>query len=228
LGSLVGLRTNPRLLHISVLAAFGAGALIAALTVELVAPTVIALEEGAGAIYHGDPYSHFFALVTGAVLGGILFVILDQLVNAHGGFLRKTATSLAHFRGAKHARLKELVEKFSQFPLLQQVPAHHVDVLVSMVRPVTFHDGEVIGNQGEDPDSLLFVLEGTVSAARDGRPAGEMGPGNVVGIIPFLTQLPYPGTATVKGTLIGYTLTKEDFDRLRSLSPAFDQASRGR
>ena len=45
LGSLVGLGTNPRPQFISVMAAFGAGALIAALSVELVAPTVAALHE---------------------------------------------------------------------------------------------------------------------------------------------------------------------------------------
>ena len=43
LGSLAALRTNPRPQFISVLAAFGAGALVAALSVELVAPTVFAL-----------------------------------------------------------------------------------------------------------------------------------------------------------------------------------------
>ena len=44
LGSLVGIQTNLRPRLISTLTAFGAGALIAALSVELVAPTVFALE----------------------------------------------------------------------------------------------------------------------------------------------------------------------------------------
>ena len=43
MGSLVALHTNPRPQLISILAAFGAGVLIAALSVELVAPTVFAL-----------------------------------------------------------------------------------------------------------------------------------------------------------------------------------------
>ena len=90
MGSLVALRTNPRPQFISILAAFGAGALIAALSVELVAPTVFALHEETGTPHHGEPFTHFFALLIGALLGGILFVILDQLVNAHGGFLRKS------------------------------------------------------------------------------------------------------------------------------------------
>jgi len=53
LGSLAALRTNPRPHFISLLAAFGAGALVAALSVELVAPTVFALHAEAGSAHPG-------------------------------------------------------------------------------------------------------------------------------------------------------------------------------
>ena len=43
MGSFVGINTRLRPLYISILAAFGAGALIAALSVDLVAPTVEAI-----------------------------------------------------------------------------------------------------------------------------------------------------------------------------------------
>ena len=52
LGSVVGLRTKLKPNTISVLAAFGAGALLAALAVEIVAPTVFAL---AVAAVHSPP-----------------------------------------------------------------------------------------------------------------------------------------------------------------------------
>lgn len=226
LGSLVGLRTNPRSLSISILAAFGAGALIAALSVELVAPTVAALEKESVASHHGDPHANFFALVVGAILGGVLFVVLDQIVNAHGGFLRKTATSIAFFQTGKRRRMQKLLEDLSRFPLLQSVATDHVNTLISLVRPVAFNAGEVITRQGKDIDSLLFILEGTVSAARDGQHLMEAGGGNVVGVIPFLTELPSPATATAKETVTGVSLSRADFERLRLLSPEFDRACR--
>jgi CRP-like cAMP-binding protein len=200
--------------------------LIAALSVELVAPTVFALHQEAGASHHGDPYAHFFALLIGAVLGGILFVILDQLVNAHGGFLRKTATSITYFRIAERERQEKLVEKLSQLPLLQNVSAQHVNALVSMVRPMGFNDGEVMARQGEEANLLFFVMKGAVSVTRDGSSVGESGPDNVIGIIPILTQIPNPGTVTAKGPVTALALSKENFDRLRNISPAFDQACR--
>jgi CRP-like cAMP-binding protein len=226
MGSLVALRTNPRPQLISVLAAFGAGALIAALSVELVAPTVFALHEEGGTAHHGEPLTHFFALLTGTVLGGILFVILDQLVNAHGGFLRKTTTSIAYFKTAKRERQEKLVEKLSQLPHLQNVSAQHVNALVSMVRPVGFHDGDVMARQEEDADVLFLVLEGKVSVTRDGSFLAELGPDDVIGIIPLVTRVPYPGTATAKGPVTALALSKEDFDRLRNISPDFDEACR--
>ncbi|MHC1741576.1 MAG: cyclic nucleotide-binding domain-containing protein [Syntrophobacteraceae bacterium] len=225
LGSLVGLRTNPRPLYISILAAFGAGALIAALSVELVAPTVAALEHEALAS-HGDPRTNFFALVGGAILGGILFTVLDQVVNAHGGFLRKTATAITFFQTNKRRRLQRLLTDLSRFPVLQRVPADHINTLITLVRPVSFRPGEVLAGQGKDIDSLVFILEGTVRATRDGQLLGEAGGGNVLGIIPFLMELPSPGTVTATEAVTGVSLGKEHFERLRGLSPEFDQACR--
>lgn len=226
LGSLVGLHTNPRPLFISILAAFGAGALIAALSVELVAPTVAALDHQAPASPHGAPLTNFFALVVGAVLGGILFVVLDQVVNAHGGFLRKTTTAIAFFQTSKRRRLQKLLKDLPKFPFLQQVPSDHINVLVAHVLPVSFHPGEVITRQGKDIDSLVFVLEGSIRAERDGQELAEAGGGTVIGVIPFLTGLPSPGTVTAGETVTGLCLARNDFEHLRRVSPEFDQACR--
>ncbi|MBV2092787.1 MAG: Crp/Fnr family transcriptional regulator, partial [Candidatus Thiodiazotropha sp. (ex Ctena orbiculata)] len=66
----------------AILMAFGGGALLAALTIDLVASAV---EEG-----------HFYALAAGAMVGGLLFIGLNQLVNDYGGFLRKASTTIYH------------------------------------------------------------------------------------------------------------------------------------
>ena len=226
MGSLVALRTNPRIQFISILAAFGAGALIAALSVELVAPTVFALHEESGTPHNNQPFIHFFALLIGLVIGGILFVILDQLVNAHGGFLRKTATSISYFTIAERKRQEKLVEKLSQLPLLQNISAQHIDTLVSMVRPRSFCDGEVIAKQGEDADALFFVIEGSVNVTRDGSSVDASALDNVIGLVPILTQISYPVTITAISPVTALVLSKEDFERLRNISTAFDQICR--
>jgi len=226
LGSAFGLQTKPRPVYISVLAAFGAGALIAALAVELVAPTVFALEESAGSSHRGNPHTNFYALVAGAVLGGTLFVLLDRLVNAYGGFLRRTSSTIAYFTARKYNREMERLQEVSRFPLLKDLSPEHINSLVTMVHPVKFGAGEVIAKQGDAGTELIFIIEGTVDAITASGLKAEFGPGNVVGMIPLIMGVPYPGTLTGREGVTGHSLSKVDCDRLRTLSPEFDQAAR--
>ncbi len=234
LGAWVGIRKLPRPTALSILAAFGAGALFAALTIELVAPKVTAISHGSGAHPSVDAYNHFFALLVGLIIGGILFVVLDQIVNAHGGFLRKTAATLAHLREDKRLRMKESLEELSKFALVRTLSAEHTNALVEMIRPVTFYDGEEIAKAGQEVTALYFIKSGTVqiihdanvSLPQDSREIDEFGPGDVIGLLFLLTDSPTILSAAAKGTVGGFELAKENFTRLRQLSPEFDRACR--
>lgn len=226
LGSILGLQTKPRPVLISALAAFGAGALIAALSVELVAPTLFALQESTGASLHGDPYTNFYALVTGAVAGGIIFVLLDQLVNSHGGFLRRTSSTIAHFTTQKHNQRKELLHELSRFPLLKDLSPEHVNSLVTVVHPVKFDVGDVIAKEGDPGTELVFITNGTVDGISDTGLETEFQSGNVAGLVPLIMGVAHPGTLTVREDVTGLSLSKDDLDRLRTLAPEFDEAVR--
>ncbi len=82
LGAMLALKWTPKPRILASFMAIGAGALLAALTIDLVA---VSVSKG-----------HFYPLAIGMIIGGIFFVSLDKLVNSHGGFLRKTATILTH------------------------------------------------------------------------------------------------------------------------------------
>jgi len=226
MGSLVGINTRLRPIYISILAAFGAGALIAALSVDLVAPTVEAISLEGRRSHHGDPHLNFFALIVGALLGGIIFIVLDQVVNARGGFLRKTATTLAYFRSSNRQRMQKLLEDLSQCSLLQNFPTKNVNTLLKMVQYVTFNDGEVISTQGEEAEFFYLITKGKVTAKIDDKPFAELSPGDVIGVLPFLSRTPYLATGIAKGDVECLALSKEDFERLRQFSPEFDQACR--
>ena len=161
LGSLVGLKTRLRPAYISAMQAFGAGALIAALSVELVAPTVLALGGESGK-HHGNPHAAFYALIFGAVIGGTLYILLDQLVNARGGFLRKTTTSMQYFRVIKKKRQMKLLKELSRIPLLQSLSSEHINTLVNAVRPIAWLDGEVIYKEGDRASEVTFILDGRI------------------------------------------------------------------
>ena len=65
---------------IGLLSAFGAGALIAGVAVDLVAESI--------------KHEQYAMLALGAVLGGVLFTALNRVINARGGFMRKASTTL--------------------------------------------------------------------------------------------------------------------------------------
>jgi CRP-like cAMP-binding protein len=221
LGSLVGIKMNPRPRLISALVAFGAGALIAALSVELVAPTVFALESPEGGSTHGKPIAGFLALVAGAVAGGLLFTLLDRLINVRGGFLRRTSSTISYLTQRRRDRQMATLEDLAGFTLLAKLPPEHVNTLVSMVRPVHYADGEVIATQGEPGTELVFVTEGTVVTETEDVPKARFGKGSVLGVIALVTERPLPATGIAESAVKGYALSKAGFQHLREMSPEF-------
>ncbi len=226
LGSFIGVQTNPRPSLISLLAAFGAGALIAALSIELVAPTLFELEATEQTSHHGNPYANFYALVLGAAAGGILFSLLDRLVNARGGFLRRTSSTISYLTARQRDREMAMLDQLSGFPLLKDLPSEHINTLVTMVRPVAHKAGKVLLSEGDPGSELIFSVEGSLDVFRDGGLKHEFGPGTVIGVLALIMEQPHPGTGIVKEAISGYSLSKVDFDRLRELSPEFDAAVR--
>ena len=75
LGTITSAFWKPGDRAIAFLMAFGGGALLAALTIDLVGS---ALEKG-----------HFHILALGCIIGSLLFIGLNRIINDHGGFYEK-------------------------------------------------------------------------------------------------------------------------------------------
>ena len=139
LGAWAGLRFRPRPGVAALLAAFGAGALIAALTIELVAPTVAAVHEPGA---HGE--TAFWILVVSCLLGGLLFVALDRRLATRGAFLRRMSTAIAHFTKVDRERDEERLKELCAIPLLRALPVSEVAVLSHDVRELALEEGDVL------------------------------------------------------------------------------------
>jgi zinc transporter ZupT len=106
MGAIAGLAFKPGPKVTAAFTAFGAGALLAALSVELIAPTV---EEIVGHAASPTGMAHdkhtaletMGALLLGCIGGGFLFYTLDELINSKGGFLRKVGTTITFLRHKK-------------------------------------------------------------------------------------------------------------------------------
>lgn len=133
---------------VAMLMAFGGGALLAALTIDLVGS---ALEQG-----------HFHALALGAVLGGLLFVGLNRVVNDYGGFLRKVSTTVYHLRRKQHQRLQRIARQLRRVDLFAELPAEDFRALAAAIRAMDFDGRRWLYQPGDPPDGLYIVLDGEV------------------------------------------------------------------
>jgi zinc transporter ZupT len=219
LGSIVGLNVRFQRRYIAIFAAFGAGALIAALSVELVAPTVLSLGESGRA--------HFYALVAGATLGGLLFVALDAVINHKGGYLRKTATTLAFVAKRRRQAVRNVLQAVLEAPPFDTLPPDLTETMADMLESVDFKRGELIVGPGKESSRTYIVLAGEVDVEISGNPGGTFGPGTLVGLLLCLVpELAKLATVTAKSDAKCLALKFEDVNRLRTLSSDFDDACR--
>lgn len=205
----------------AVLAAFGAGALIAALTLELVAPTVMTLHEPNG---HGS--GPFWVLLGSSLVGGVLFVVLDHLLSTRGAYLRKISTSIAHFTALDRRRDKELIQDLCAVPILRELPTSEVRKLIHDVNEERLSPGEVLFRQGEASDALYLVRSGQVRLDQHGSPVETVRAGAILGELPLLTGSPRGFTATADGPLVVLELRRDRVESWRAGSAAFDAGLR--
>ncbi len=215
LGSLLGVRLRPPALVTSALTAFGAGALLAALSVELVATTVLDRSAGHAALIG--------ALLAGAICGGLLFVSLDSLVSSGGGYLRKTATTLSFLGRRQRRRSSALLKELSRIRFLRKIPPQEIQVLVNLVLPEEFADGSVLFRQGDEGDKLYFIEKGRIQLFESGKTIDELGEGDVVGEIALLTGARRTAEARALGKVMVLSLSRANFQRLRETMPELDR-----
>ena len=148
LGAVTALFWKPRDRIVAAMMAFGGGALLSALTIDLVGE----------ALGRGE----FYPLAFGCIIGGILFVVLNQLVNNQGGFLRKTATTINYLKREKLKEFKRVFKRMSQVPLLNQLPPEEIQALLPYISSRTYKNGSTIIRQGDPGDSFFIVEHGEV------------------------------------------------------------------
>ena len=227
LGSWVGLKFKFSAKQISILAAFGAGALLAALSVELVAPTTLALAGGHDD--HSTGTSSFYALLIGCITGGLLYVLLDKAVNSKGGFMRKTSTLMSYYKKQQNRQQEEILTKLSRIPLFHNFPTDRVNDLLTRITPKKYKKGEVLLEQGSDAFELLLVLEGEASffLRGDGEPI-VISPKQhaIVNLLPMLTNKPVMADLVANEQVIALSINRGHFEELRKISPDFDHVCR--
>ena len=94
--------------------------------------------------------------------------------------------------------------------------------LAAELDPVRLTRGDILVRQGDDADRMFIVVSGRFAVRLDGRsaPISEIGPGQPIGEIAFLSGGSRTATVQALRDSLVLQLTREDFDRLVAKSPA--------
>jgi CRP-like cAMP-binding protein len=227
IGSLIGVTARLPRAAVGLLAAFGAGALLSALAIELVAPTIAAFTGAATEDERLRESGHFLALIAGCVAGGVIFVLLDQIVNAKGGYLRKTAYVMSKVAIEREKFHESALAEIMHVPIFFNLPPDSMAIILNHLRPRFFTEGESIFSCGEASHGLYLVRKGTLEIHHpDHEKPIELGHGEIVGEISLISHRPYSADCVAKTNVELMLLTPNDVESVRKQVPEFERQLR--
>ena len=181
LGAFTARVWKPTNFVLGLLTAFGAGALLSAVTIDIVAP----------AVEHGE----FGWLAAGAVAGGLAFEGLNRSINERGGFLRKASTSLTFLRDREQRRIRETLGDLERIGVFDGLPDRELDTIARAFRSERIDPHEDLYRYGEPCDHLNVLAEGSMTlTTSDG--TEELHPHQAFGHLAFVSGTRHRSTAT--------------------------------
>jgi MFS family permease len=102
-----------------------------------------------------------------------------------------------------------------------------LDRLASQLEPVRLAAGETLFEQGAQGDHFYLIATGEVEVLVDGRPVALERPGEVLGEIALLRDVPRTATVRARSESELYSLGREPFLAALTAHPASDAAARG-
>lgn len=227
LGSALGLIWQPRPRVTAAFTAFGAGALLAALSIELIAPTVMEFvaqkQTLTGQAGDHDKILEFVFLLVGCVAGGLLFYFLNEALNSSGGYLRKVSTTISYFNRQRKSRYTQMLKRISKISLFRSITPEHIDILVRHIRHSQIKAGKHIFYEGNMVHKLYLIESGEVEILKNGTKIKILGPGNFLGETAMLSREPIAYSSLALSNLKVFELSYNDLIQLKDSCPEFHE-----
>lgn len=199
LGAITSRLWKPTNFILGLLTAFGAGALLSAVTIDIVAPAV---EVG-----------EVIWLSGGAIVGGLSFEALNRAINSRGGFLRKASTSLTFLRDREQRRRRAVLEGLERIDIFDGLPDRELDAIARAFRTGRIDSGDTLYRSGDPCDHLNVLSRGEILLST---PHVEipLQPFQAFGHLAFLSGTHHRSSATAQSDSEVLRLSR---DRLRSV-----------
>jgi putative peptide zinc metalloprotease protein len=130
----------------------------------------------------------------------------DRLVKARFALRQKVGASVAR------------VDLLRKMPLFAELDGQQVQVIAATMNEQAYETGQVIIRQGQIGETFYVIQSGrvqvTVEQAGEHKVLAERGPGEYVGEIALLLEVPRTATVTALTPVHALTLHKRDFDQV--------------
>ena len=231
IGVVIGLYGRPSRRTNAIIMAFGTGALIQALALELAFEGAERLIEEA----HLSGLVSWCWVAAGFVLGGVLYSLGNHWLDDYGAALRHPALTKLYLLRQKRERSADLLGRLARVDLLCSLPPEEMEEVLLCVQPVRVAAGETIFRQGDTGDALYLIDQGEVavlvnnsasntSTAPNAVPLARLAAGQSFGETALLTGEPRTATVTAITDVALLKIGKEHFDELLDESPRLRQA----
>jgi CRP-like cAMP-binding protein len=226
LGAGIGITTPMSNTTVGAMCGFGAGALISALTIELVAPTVTSLMTSTPSDRLAET-NHFITLIASLFVGGLIFIFLDQLLSSHGGYLRKGAYVIAQHTRNRLKQQHELIQSIGSSSFLNKMTPDVAQSLLSLLHPKFIVQDEALFSIGDESNELYVIRSGRLTITQSDGHSRIAERGDLLGEVSFLAQQPHSATAIAdEGPVELLVLHKNQYKQFSNYHPEFSESVR--
>jgi len=226
IGAWLGLTFKASDKTIANILAFGSGALVNALAVDLAFGTTQHL------VNSGISNVKAWTIVAGGFLaGGLIYYYSNILVDKFGGAARHKTNARRHAMEEKRAGHAELLERLSKNAVIRTLPPTEIDHILPYLRDCKFESGQELFRQGMEPEAMYIIDEGSLGVFLHG--AGESGigkrisevkAGDIVGEMALVSHTVRANTVVAESNVSAMKIDKDDFEHLMKDSPKIREA----
>jgi CRP-like cAMP-binding protein len=206
MGAITSFYWRPDQRIIAALMAFGAGSLLAALTLDLVA----------SAVAHGQ----FNIMAVGAVLGGLLFIFLDAMVSNFGGYRRKLTTLVNHRSLSDINHIKIMLSHLGSKEAFKDLSPSTIESLSDQFESRFYAKGSLVFTKGDDANELYILQKGGINIGAS-YTVDLINKNDVFGKFSLFTGSPHLSSAEATEDCWIGVIPKDALEHLLTASPTF-------
>lgn len=223
-GVALGTYMRPSHRLIANIMAFGTGALIQALAIQLALV-------GASRLIESLQYPGWLAwliVAGGFITGGLGYYLGNRTLEKRGAAIRHPALAKMYLLQKKRQESKDILEKLSNVALVRSLPPEEMQGILDFVMPQELPAGEVIFNLGDTADGLYLITEGQVDIIQPGdiedHVIASLSAGDSFGEMALLSGEPRYASAKTVTPVKLLKIDTEHFNALITVSPNLKRA----